>query len=54
VGFIVFFCLSVDSINKEIGFWFRLGEVELRFKEFLASPAMMHFQVLRSFLLLPQ
>jgi hypothetical protein len=36
------------------GSQFKLGEVEPSFKEFLASPACMHFQVLRSFLLLPQ
>jgi hypothetical protein len=42
MGFTVFFCLSAGSVNEEMGSRFRLGEAEPNFKEFLASPAMMH------------
>jgi hypothetical protein len=52
--FKVFFCLSDGSVNKEMASWFKLGEVEPSFKEFLASPARMHFQALINFLLLLQ
>jgi hypothetical protein len=44
----------LGASTRKWGSWFRLGEVEPSFKEFLASPARMCFQVLRSFLLLPQ
>jgi hypothetical protein len=45
---------QLGASTRKWGSRFRLGEVEPSFKEFLASPAMMRFQVLRSFLLLPQ
>jgi hypothetical protein len=40
--------------TRKWGSQFRLGEVEPSFKEFLAFPVQMRFQVLRSFLLLSQ
>jgi hypothetical protein len=40
--------------TRKWGSWFRLGEVEPSFKELLASPTRMRFQVLMSFLLLLQ
>jgi hypothetical protein len=64
--------VSTDSqlraSTRKWGSWFRLGEVEPSIKEFLASPARMHFQILevscfshtdkfpslRIFLILPQ
>jgi hypothetical protein len=49
VGLTVFFCLSARRVNEERSYQFRFGEVELSFKEFLASPPRMRFQVLRSF-----
>jgi hypothetical protein len=45
---------QLRASTRKWGSRFRLGEVDPSFKEFLASPARMHFQVLRSFLLLLQ
>jgi hypothetical protein len=45
---------QLGASTRKWGSWFRLGEVEPSFKEFLAPPAHTRFQVLRSFLLLPQ
>jgi hypothetical protein len=45
---------QLRASTRKWGSWFRLGEVEPSFKEFLASLAQMRFRVLRSFLLLPQ
>jgi hypothetical protein len=43
---------QVGVSATKLGSWFRLREVETSFKEFLASPARMRFQVLKSFFLL--
>jgi hypothetical protein len=45
---------QLGASPRKWGSWFRLREVEPSFKDFLASPARMRFQVLRSFLLLLQ
>jgi hypothetical protein len=45
---------QLGASTRKWGSMFRLREVEPSFKEFLASAARMRFQVLRSFLLLPQ
>jgi hypothetical protein len=46
MGFTGFFCLSAGSINKERGSQFRLGEVEISFKEYIASTTMMRLGLL--------
>jgi hypothetical protein len=45
---------QLGASMRKWGSWFRLRVVEPSFKDFLASPACMHFQVLRSFSLLLQ
>jgi hypothetical protein len=45
MGFTFFFSLSARSVNEEMGFSVKLGDVESSFKEFLASPACMRFKV---------
>jgi hypothetical protein len=37
---------QLGASKRKWGSWFRLGEVEPDFKEFLASPAMMHLGLL--------
>jgi hypothetical protein len=46
VVFTIFSCLSARSVNDEMGFLIKTGEVEPSFEEFLASPAMMHLGLL--------
>jgi hypothetical protein len=44
---------QLKAATRKWGSWFKLREVEPSFKEFLASPARIRFQILRRFLLLP-